>query len=142
MILALSAMMMAAGSVTVNAQEKVVTLDQLLKKNQEQKQAQTPQKQEQKAKPETKQQTQKQPKEKAQKQPKSSAAAAGLMAPVAFSSVYLQYNFESEKVKAGIEALAAGKPNPNVPEKYFLGSDFFETMEDIRLNPAIEEDEE
>ena len=101
MILALSAMMMAAGSVTVNAQEKVVTLDQLLKKNQEQKQAQTPQKQEQKAKPETKQQTQKQPKEKAQKQPKSSAAAAGLMAPVAFSSVYLQYNFESEKVKAG-----------------------------------------
>ena len=47
-----------------------------------------------------------------------------------------------EKVKAGIEALAAGKPNPNVPEKYFLGSDFFETMEDIRLNPAIEEDEE
>lgn len=101
MILALSAIMMAAGSVTVNAQEKVVTLDQLLKKNQEQKQAQTPQKQEQKAKPETKQQTQKQPKEKAQKQPKSSAAAAGLMAPVAFSSVYLQYNFESEKVKAG-----------------------------------------
>lgn len=101
MILALSAMIMAAGSVTVNAQEKVVTLDQLLKKNQEQKQAQTPQKQEQKAKPETKQQTQKQPKEKAQKQPKSSAAAAGLMAPVAFSSVYLQYNFESEKVKAG-----------------------------------------
>jgi hypothetical protein len=101
MILALSAMMMAAGSVTVNAQEKVVTLDQLLKKNQEQKQAQTPQKQEQKAKPETKQQTQKQPKEKAQKQPKSSAAAAGLMAPVGFSTVYLQYNFESEKVKAG-----------------------------------------
>ena len=101
MILALSAMMMAAGSVTVNAQEKVVTLDQLLKKNQEQKQAQTPQKQEQKAKPETKQQTQKQPKEKAQKQPKSSAAAAGLMAPVAFSSVYLQYNFESQKVKSG-----------------------------------------
>ena len=101
MILALSAMIMAAGSVTVNAQEKVVTLDQLLKKNQEQKQAQTPQKQEQKAKPETKQQTQKQPKEKAQKQPKSSAAAAGLMAPVGFSTVYLQYNFESEKVKAG-----------------------------------------
>ncbi|MBQ3753439.1 MAG: cell envelope integrity protein TolA [Prevotella sp.] len=101
MILALSAMMMAAGSVTVNAQEKVVTLDQLLKKNQEQKQAQTPQKQEQKAKPETKQQTQKQPKEKAQKQPKSSAAAAGLMAPVGFSTVYLQYNFESQKVKSG-----------------------------------------
>jgi hypothetical protein len=101
LILALSAMMMAAGSVTVNAQEKVVTLDQLLKKNQEQKQAQTPQKQEQKAKPETKQQTQKQPKEKAQKQPKSSAAAAGLMAPVGFSTVYLQYNFESQKVKSG-----------------------------------------
>ena len=39
MILALSAMIMAAGTVTVNAQEKVVTLDQILKKNQEQKEA-------------------------------------------------------------------------------------------------------
>lgn len=25
-----------------------------------------------------------------------------------------------EKVKAGIDALAKGEPNPNVPEKYFL----------------------
>ena len=48
----------------------------------------------------------------------------------------------AEKVKAGIDALAKGEPNPNVPEKYFLGSDFQETMEDIRLNPAIPADEE
>ena len=47
-----------------------------------------------------------------------------------------------EKVKAGIEALAKGEPNPNVPEKYFLGSDFKETMEDIRKNPAIPPEEE
>ena len=108
MILALSAIMMAAGSMTVNAQEKVVTLDQLLKKNQEQKQTQTPQKQET-AKPETKTETKTKTKTKAEKpakketakKPKTSAAAAGLTAPVAFSSVYLQYNFESEKVKAG-----------------------------------------
>ena len=40
-----------------------------------------------------------------------------------------------EKVKAGIDALAKGEPNPNIPEKYFLGSDFEETLEDIRLNP-------
>ena len=100
MILALSAIMMAAGTVTVNAQEKVVTLDQLLK-SQQQKQAQTPQKQET-AKPATETKTKTKPKtEKAAKQPKASAAAAGLMAPVGFSSVYLQYNFESEKVKAG-----------------------------------------
>ena len=45
-----------------------------------------------------------------------------------------------EKVKAGIDALAKGEPNPNVPEKYFLGSDFEETMEDIRNNPAIPEE--
>ena len=100
MILALSAIMMAAGTVTVNAQEKVVTLDQLLK-SQQQKQAQTPQKQET-AKPATETKTKTKTKtEKAAKQPKASAAAAGLMAPVGFSSVYLQYNFESEKVKAG-----------------------------------------
>ena len=45
------------------------------------------------------------------------------------------------KVKAGIDALAKGEPNPNVPEKYFLGSDFKETMEDIRLHPAIPAEE-
>ena len=46
-----------------------------------------------------------------------------------------------EKIKAGIEALAKGEPNPNVPEKYFLGSDFQETMEDIRKNPCITDEE-
>jgi aldehyde oxidoreductase len=40
-----------------------------------------------------------------------------------------------EKVKAGIEALAAGdKIEP--PQKYFLGSDFDELIEDIRNNPV------
>ena len=100
MILALSAMMMAAGSVTVNAQEKVVTLDQLLK-SQQQKQAQTPQKQET-AKPATETKAAKPAKKETAQKPKASAAAAGVLAaPVAFSSVYLQYNFESQKVKSG-----------------------------------------
>ncbi|MDR2164016.1 MAG: hypothetical protein LBO70_08835, partial [Clostridiales Family XIII bacterium] len=41
----------------------------------------------------------------------------------------------AEKVKAGIDALAAGgKVSP--PEKYFLGSDFDELIEDIRNNPV------
>jgi aldehyde oxidoreductase len=40
-----------------------------------------------------------------------------------------------DKVKAGIETLAAGgKIEP--PEKYFLGSDFDELIEDIRNNPV------
>jgi len=93
MILALSAIMMAAGSVT--AQEKVVTLDQLLK-SQQQKQAQTPQKQEA-AKPATATKTQ----TKAEKPAKAQSSMADFSAPVGFSSVYMQYNFESEKVKAG-----------------------------------------
>ena len=93
MILALSAIMMAAGSVT--AQEKVVTLDQLLK-SQQQKQAQTPQKQEA-AKPATATKTQ----TKAEKPAKAQSSMSVLTAPVGFSTVYLQYNFESEKVKAG-----------------------------------------
>jgi aldehyde oxidoreductase len=39
-----------------------------------------------------------------------------------------------EKVKAGIDALARGeKIDP--PKKYFLGSDFYEEMENIRNNP-------
>jgi aldehyde oxidoreductase len=39
-----------------------------------------------------------------------------------------------EKVKAGIAALARGeKINP--PGKYFLGSDFYEEMENIKNNP-------
>ena len=101
MILALSAIMMAAGSVTVNAQEKVVTLDQLLKKNQQQQQTLTPQKQET-AQPKTETKAAKPAKKETAQKPKASAAAAGVLAaPVAFSSVYLQYNFESQKVKSG-----------------------------------------
>lgn len=97
MILALSAIMMATGPVAVNAQEKVVTLDQLMKKNQQQ--TQTPQKKET-AQPKT--ETAKTAKKETAQKPKASAAAAGVLAaPVAFSSVYLQYNFESQKVKSG-----------------------------------------
>ena len=40
-----------------------------------------------------------------------------------------------EKIKAGIEALAKGEPNPNKPEKYFLGSDLWDALEDIKANP-------
>ena len=40
-----------------------------------------------------------------------------------------------DKVKAGIEALKEGKPNPNKPKKYFLGSDLYDTIEDIKNNP-------
>ena len=40
-----------------------------------------------------------------------------------------------DKVKAGIEALAKGEPNPNVPKKYFLGSDLYEELENIKANP-------
>ncbi|WP_269477701.1 molybdopterin-dependent oxidoreductase [Hominibacterium faecale] len=40
-----------------------------------------------------------------------------------------------EKVKAGIEALAKGEPNPNVPETYFLGSDFYDELEAIKEKP-------
>ncbi|MEG2322977.1 MAG: molybdopterin cofactor-binding domain-containing protein [Anaerovoracaceae bacterium] len=39
------------------------------------------------------------------------------------------------KVKAGLEAIAAGK-KPEAPKKYFLGSDFYEEMEYIRNNPV------
>ena len=98
MILALSAIMMAAGSVSVNAQEKVVTLDQLLKSQQKKQEAAKP---ETKTQSETKAKAEKPAKKETAKTPKSSAAAAGLMAPVAFSTVYLQYNFESQKVKSG-----------------------------------------
>ena len=99
MILALSAIMMATGPVAVNAQEKVVTLDQLMKKNQQQ--TQTPQKKET-AQPKTETQTAKTAKKETAQKPKASTAATGVLAaPVAFSSVYLQYNFESQKVKSG-----------------------------------------
>lgn len=40
-----------------------------------------------------------------------------------------------DKVKAGIDALAKGEPNPNVPKKYFLGSDMYEELENIKANP-------
>jgi aldehyde oxidoreductase len=39
-----------------------------------------------------------------------------------------------EKVKAGIDALAAGGAI-EPPRQYFLGSDFYEEMENIRNNP-------
>ncbi|MDO4552282.1 MAG: molybdopterin-dependent oxidoreductase [Bacillota bacterium] len=40
-----------------------------------------------------------------------------------------------EKVKAGMETLARGGTIAP-PQKYFLGSDFYETMEEIRNNPV------
>ena len=40
-----------------------------------------------------------------------------------------------EKIKAGIDALAKGEPNPNKPAPYFLGSDMYDALEDIRNNP-------
>jgi aldehyde oxidoreductase len=44
-----------------------------------------------------------------------------------------------EKVKAGLELIAAGKPVP-APQKYFLGSDFYEEMENIKANPLTWEE--
>ena len=40
-----------------------------------------------------------------------------------------------EKVLAGIKAKAEGKPNPNKPEKYFLGSDLYDAVKQIKDNP-------
>lgn len=40
-----------------------------------------------------------------------------------------------EKVKAGLDLLAAGLPVPG-PRKYFLGSDLYDELEDIRANPV------
>lgn len=40
-----------------------------------------------------------------------------------------------EKVKAGIDAFAKGEPDPNKPEKYFMGSDLYEELENIKNNP-------
>jgi aldehyde oxidoreductase len=40
-----------------------------------------------------------------------------------------------EKIKVGLDAIAAGQPAP-APSKYFLGSDFYDTIEDIRSNPV------
>ena len=39
------------------------------------------------------------------------------------------------KVKAGLDALAAGK-EPEKPKKYFLGSELYEELENIRANPV------
>ena len=39
-----------------------------------------------------------------------------------------------EKVKEGLDALAQGK-KAEPPKKYFLGSDFYDEMENIRNNP-------
>jgi len=39
-----------------------------------------------------------------------------------------------DKIKAGLEALARGE-KPAAPKKYFLGSDFYEEMENIKNNP-------
>lgn len=39
------------------------------------------------------------------------------------------------KVKAGLDALAAGK-EPEKPKKYFLGSDLYEELENIKANPV------
>ena len=39
------------------------------------------------------------------------------------------------KIKAGIDAKAKGEPNPNKPEKYFLGNDMWDAIEDIVNNP-------
>ncbi|MGI6721329.1 MAG: molybdopterin-dependent aldehyde oxidoreductase [Anaerovoracaceae bacterium] len=39
------------------------------------------------------------------------------------------------KVKAGIEAKAKGEPNPNKPDPYFLGSDLYDALEDIKNHP-------
>ena len=39
------------------------------------------------------------------------------------------------KVKAGIDALAKGEPNPHKPAPYVLGSDLHDALDDIRNNP-------
>lgn len=38
----------------------------------------------------------------------------------------------ADKVKAGIEALKEGKPNPNKPDKYYLGPDMYDEIDKIR----------
>ncbi|MDR2457776.1 MAG: hypothetical protein LBD41_04780, partial [Clostridiales Family XIII bacterium] len=43
-----------------------------------------------------------------------------------------------EKVKAGIDAIAKGE-NLAKPEKYDLGSDFYEEMETLKNNPIADE---
>ena len=93
MMLALTAVMMAAGTMTVNAQEKVVTLDQLMKANQQKTQTQTAKKQTVKtAKP-----------AKAATTTSSSAVSSG------YGMVYLQYNFETMSYsKSGFSTSSSG----------------------------------
>ena len=101
MIFALSAIMMAAGSVTMNAQEKVVTLDQLLKKNQQKEAPKTEKKAEQKT-------TQTAQKQKVAKEPKVKAASAGTSLG-GFSTAYVQWNFETMKYsKSGFSSSSSG----------------------------------
>ena len=40
-----------------------------------------------------------------------------------------------DKVKAGLDAIKEGK-KPYEPKKYFLGSDMYEELEDIKANPV------
>ena len=40
-----------------------------------------------------------------------------------------------DKIKAGLDAIAAGQPCPK-PQKYFLGSDLYEELENIKANPV------
>ena len=44
------------------------------------------------------------------------------------------------KVKDGLDAIASGR-KPEVPAKYFLGSDLYEELEDIKANPVKYEGE-
>ncbi len=44
------------------------------------------------------------------------------------------------KVKAGIDAIAAGE-KPDAPQKYFLGSELYDELEDIKANPVKYEGE-
>jgi aldehyde oxidoreductase len=41
----------------------------------------------------------------------------------------------AEKIKMGLDVIASGKKTES-PKKYFLGSDFYEEMENIQKNPV------
>lgn len=45
------------------------------------------------------------------------------------------------KIKAGLDAIAAGK-KPEAPKKYFLGSELYEELENIKANPVKYEKDE
>jgi aldehyde oxidoreductase len=40
-----------------------------------------------------------------------------------------------DKIKAGLDFIASGK-KPSVPKKYFLGSDLYEELENIKAHPV------